>query len=90
VITGGTTSDGVEFRVIDNGHGIPSAQRTTIFQPFERLSKDVPGSGLGLATCERIVTAHGGRVSVSETPGGGATFLVSLPDSTQSTNAPAG
>lgn len=69
--------------VIDHGDGIPASQRGKIFQRFWRAdtsrSRDSGGSGLGLAIVAAIVEAHRGTVDVLETPGGGATFRVSLP-----------
>ena len=52
-----------------------------IFQPFERLHKGAKyeGTGIGLATCERIVTRHCGTITAESTPGQGTTFIVRLP-----------
>ncbi|WP_307859060.1 sensor histidine kinase [Herbiconiux sp. SYSU D00978] len=69
--------------VIDHGEGIPPQIRDKIFQRFWRAdssrNRDTGGSGLGLAIVASIVASHGGAVDVFETPGGGATFQVSLP-----------
>jgi two-component system OmpR family sensor kinase len=69
--------------VIDHGEGIPPQIREKIFQRFWRAdnsrNRDTGGSGLGLAIAASIVAAHKGEVQVFETPGGGATFQVSLP-----------
>jgi two-component system OmpR family sensor kinase len=69
--------------VIDHGEGIPPEIREKIFQRFWRAdtsrTRDTGGSGLGLAIVSSIVAAHNGTVNVVETPGGGATFQVSLP-----------
>jgi two-component system OmpR family sensor kinase len=69
--------------VIDHGEGIPPQIREKIFQRFWRAdssrNRDTGGSGLGLAIVASIVGSHGGAVDVLETPGGGATFQVSLP-----------
>ncbi len=71
------------FAIIDHGEGIPEQFRTKIFDRFWRAdtsrNRETGGSGLGLAIVHSIVTAHGGTVSVHETPGGGATFRVELP-----------
>ncbi|WP_137756441.1 sensor histidine kinase [Agrococcus sp. SGAir0287] len=69
--------------VIDHGEGVPPALRRKIFQRFYRADKsrarDTGGSGLGLAIVQGIVAAHGGRIDVIETPGGGATFRIAIP-----------
>lgn len=72
-----------QFEIIDHGEGIPEPLREKIFGRFWRAdtsrNRETGGSGLGLAIVQSIVDAHGGRVSVHETPGGGATFRVELP-----------
>ncbi len=70
----------VGFVVADNGIGVPEEYRARVFSPFERLhSKDeVPGTGLGLAVCERIVTLHHGTIEFVDSPLGGAAVLVRL------------
>jgi two-component system OmpR family sensor kinase len=71
------------IEVIDHGEGIPPQIREKIFQRFWRAdtsrTRETGGSGLGLAIVSSIVAAHNGMVDVVETPGGGATFRVSLP-----------
>ena len=71
------------FRVTDNGPGISKAYQEQIFRMFEVLSnKDrhgQKGSGIGLATVQKLVKGLGGHVSVSSEPGSGSTFKVSLP-----------
>ncbi|HSY14994.1 MAG TPA: GAF domain-containing sensor histidine kinase [Jatrophihabitantaceae bacterium] len=79
VVTASRAGRHVELRVSDNGRGIPAHERTLVLEPFHRLDGGIPGTGLGLATCERIVTAHGGRIDITDTPGGGATFRIYLP-----------
>ena len=72
-----------EIDVIDHGPGVPEAQRQQIFERFHRAdplrSRDQGGSGLGLSIAAAVVNAHGGRISVQDTPGGGATFRIELP-----------
>jgi two-component system, OmpR family, sensor kinase len=72
-----------DIDVIDHGPGVPEAQRQRIFERFHRAdptrSRDQGGSGLGLSIATAVVAAHGGRISVTDTPGGGATFRIALP-----------
>jgi signal transduction histidine kinase len=70
--------DSFEVRVIDNGPGIPSAIRTTLFDPFVSLGKP-NGTGLGLAIVNKIVHDHAGSVVVEKTSESGTIFLVRLP-----------
>jgi len=69
--------------VTDRGRGIEGAELAHVFEPFYRgrraLGDQIRGNGLGLSLVKRIVEAHGGRVVVSSSPGGGATFTVCLP-----------
>lgn len=69
--------------VVDHGEGIPPQIRDQIFERFWRAdtsrARETGGSGLGLAIVASIVKALHGDVAVSETPGGGATFTVTLP-----------
>jgi signal transduction histidine kinase len=68
-----------EFSVADNGKGVPEKHRETIFLPFKRLhGGEIPGTGMGLAICNRIVKHLGGRIWV-ESNGSGATFRFTLP-----------
>ena len=77
-----STVDEVDIRIIDQGPGIPSGQRDQVFQPFQRLGDRAGGSptglGLGLAVARGFVRAVGGELTFEDTPGGGATFVVSL------------
>jgi signal transduction histidine kinase len=59
--------------VSDNGIGVSVESRDEIVEPFASLSSTSKGSGLGLAIVREIMTAHGGSLVVSETPGGGLT-----------------
>jgi PAS domain S-box-containing protein len=67
--------------VTDDGAGIEPAMLERIFEPFFTTRPAGPGrgSGLGLAICHTIVTAHGGTLSATSTPGAGSTFRVELP-----------
>ncbi len=67
-------------RVKDNGIGIDPQYVDEIFKPFRRLhGEDRPGSGIGLATCRKIVTGYGGQIWVTSKFGDGSTFFVTLP-----------
>ncbi len=68
---------GAWVRVADDGPGIERADQPRVFEPFFTTKRE--GSGLGLATVQRIVDAHGGSIEVESTPGRGAAFTVRLP-----------
>ena len=67
----------VEVR--DRGRGIPADRSERVFAPLARLDKSVEGVGIGLATCRRIVEAHGGTMGVVQRDGGGSVFWFDLP-----------
>jgi two-component system, OmpR family, sensor kinase len=72
------------LEVRDHGPGLPPGHGGKVFERFYRVDSSRArtqggGSGLGLSIVSAIVTAHGGRVGVAQTPGGGATFRVELP-----------
>jgi len=79
----GTADAVVVLTVDDDGHGIPEADRSRVFDRFVRLdegrARDAGGSGLGLAIVAAVVRAHGGSVAVSTAPSGGARFTVRVP-----------
>ncbi len=77
-----TTDDFCEIVVKDNGMGFQEQDAERIFRPFERLSGHnhlSPGSGIGLATCKKIVLRHGGQIAARSMPGSGSTFIIRLP-----------
>jgi signal transduction histidine kinase len=65
--------------VVDDGRGVPAEERQRVFEPMVRLDKKIPGTGVGLSTCRRIVEAHGGRIGLDEAPGGGTVAWFELP-----------
>jgi signal transduction histidine kinase len=77
------TADTCELVVADDGSGIPTEQRSTVFSRFVRLdgarSRDNGGVGLGLAIVSEIVLRHGGHVLVQPAEPHGARLVVTLP-----------
>jgi len=79
-ITAERDGDRWVLAVKDNGIGIEPQYLERIFLPMQRLhGSDIPGSGIGLATCHKIVTRAGGRIWVESVPGEGSTFFFTLP-----------
>lgn len=71
---------GWRLTVDDNGPGVPAAERERVFELMERATdQEVPGLGIGLSTCRRIVEAHGGRIGIETSPLGGASVWIVLP-----------
>lgn len=83
------TDGGWRFSVADDGPGVRPEDRARVFEVFTTLPEPAGGTavtqhrrgghGIGLATCQRIVARHGGRIWLEDTPGGGATVLFRLP-----------
>jgi two-component system sensor histidine kinase KdpD len=71
----------VVIEVSDHGIGIPPDELERVFDKFYRVNHpgSIGGTGLGLSICKGIVEAHGGTIRAESRPGGGATFIVSLP-----------
>jgi two-component system sensor histidine kinase KdpD len=72
-----------EIRVADNGPGLPAGSEEKVFDKFFRGATIAPdgrrGVGLGLAICQAIVEAHGGKITAVNRRGGGAEFIIGLP-----------
>lgn len=76
-LVGGREANTVCLDLIDTGCGIPSEQLARLFRPFQTTK--VNGNGLGLATTRKIITAHGGSITVQSEPGRGTKFTIRLP-----------
>jgi signal transduction histidine kinase len=80
IISGREEQDKVVFEISDNGVGFDSHYSDALFQVFHRLhGSEYPGTGVGLAIVQRIVSRHGGDVWARSIPGEGSTFGFSLP-----------
>ncbi len=75
------SEDGQQVIVLirDNGQGMSEAELAHIFEPFYTTKDPGKGTGLGLATCHRIIEQHGGEINVVSAPGEGTTFVARLP-----------
>ena len=75
--------DEAVIRIADHGPGVPAAERDNVLRPFYRCeasrSRDTGGIGLGLSIASDTINAHGGKMTLTETPGGGLTVEVRLP-----------
>jgi signal transduction histidine kinase len=67
------------LRFVDRGIGISPTAREQVFEVFHRETSDYPGTGIGLATCRRIVERHGGRIWIEGHAAGGTVVSVQLP-----------
>jgi two-component system sensor histidine kinase KdpD len=75
----------VQLRIIDSGPGIPAERREEVFVPFQRLgdTNNEAGVGLGLALAKGFTEAMGGTLEAEDTPGGGLTMVIELPEAAQ-------
>ena len=82
IVSAQRQSDWWLFAVRDNGIGIPQEYQNQIFGIFKRLhnKKEYPGTGIGLAICQKIVDRYGGRIWVESEVGQGSAFFFTLPD----------
>lgn len=74
--------DHATIEVVDDGIGIDDVDKPQVFAPFFRTTsgrETAEGTGLGLNICQEIAQAHGGRLTVADTPGGGTTMRLCLP-----------
>jgi light-regulated signal transduction histidine kinase (bacteriophytochrome) len=79
-VTARRCDEGYLFEVQDNGLGIPREYAEHVFGVFKRLhGNGYPGTGIGLAICQRIVETYGGRIWVESVPGNGSKFCFTLP-----------
>ena len=76
-IASSTEEGRIVLRVSDSGPGVPTRLRTKIFDPFFTTRKD--GYGIGLSFSHRIVSDHGGSLTVGKSCWGGAEFRIELP-----------
>jgi len=73
------SSKEVCISITDNGFGIPVDIQAKIWEPFFTTKKEGSGTGLGLSTCNKIITSHGGRIDMKSEIGKGSTFSIVLP-----------
>jgi two-component system OmpR family sensor kinase len=84
-ISAASCDERISFQVRDHGSGIPAADRERVFGRFERAvarGERRSGFGVGLWVVRQLTEAMGGTVAVGDTPGGGASFTVNLPQHT--------
>jgi two-component system, NtrC family, sensor kinase len=77
IVRGHRHGDGYRIEVLDRGTGIAAETGERLFEPFFTTRRD--GTGLGLAVCYGLVSAHGGTIRAEPRSGGGSCFVVDLP-----------
>ncbi len=80
-VTWSVNGDDLEFRVADNGRGIPEHLRSKSLELFSRLEPSIEGTGVGLAMVKRILDFNEGKLRLEDTPGGGLTVVFTIPTS---------
>ena len=88
VIESYTVDDMVRVSFSDDGAGIPEGKKERIFEPFFTTKEVGKGTGLGLSICYGIIEEHGGCIFTENTDGGGATFVVELPETLETFDCP--
>ncbi|HHL41629.1 MAG TPA: hypothetical protein ENJ36_03080, partial [Candidatus Bathyarchaeota archaeon] len=81
-ITCTETETGYQFKVRDNGIGIPEDQHEHLFKLFQRLehTNHYPGTGAGLSICKKIIESLGGEIWVESQEGYGSSFIFTVPN----------
>ena len=71
----------INIHIEDNGIGFDESKTSKIFKPFERLHgrSEYEGTGMGLSICQKIITRHGGKITVTSKLDEGSTFIITLP-----------
>ena len=91
-ISAASSGDAVVMRVVDQGPGIDPDEIDAVFEPFQRLGDTSAneGLGLGLAVARGFADLMGGSLELEDTPGGGTTFILTMPAAARRSAHPAG